>query len=183
MLSLLILSISVLLGYALGGRLSCLPGLRLRWLPLIYAALLIQLLIFPAFSERAVLPWAVEPLHLISYALLASWIVRHLNQLPIVLLSAGAAANLVALLANGGRMPASATALQKAGLVEASAHLLQNETYANLMLMSEETRWNVLGDWLFLPAWIPLSTAFSIGDVLIMLALGWLIVKGMRSHA
>jgi hypothetical protein len=183
MLSLLILSISVLLGYALGGRLSCLPGLRLRWLPLVYTALMIQLLIFPVLSENALLPWAVEPLHLLSYALLAAWIIRHLDRLPVVLLGAGAAANLAALLINGGRMPASANALQQAGLVEASARLLQDGTYANVVLMSAETRWNVLGDWLFLPAWIPLSTAFSIGDVLIMLALGWLIVKGMRSHA
>ena len=33
--------------------------------------------------------------------------------------------------------------------------------------MSAQTRLNFLGDWLFLPAWFPLSSAFSVGDVIL----------------
>ena len=183
MLPLLIVPLSLLVGLALGGRLSSLAYLKLRWIPLVFAALVIQLLIFPTVSEVAPLAWAAQPLHLLSYLLLAAWIVRHLHLAPVVLLGVGAVSNLLVLLSNRGFMPASVTALQRAGWNDLAAQLVREGTVANLVLMSSETRFNALGDWLYLPAWIPLTTAFSIGDVLIMLALSWLIVRGMRSHA
>lgn len=183
MLPLLIVPLSLIVGFALGGRLSSLAHLKLRWIPLVFAALAIQLLIFPTVSEVAPLAWAAQPLHLLSYLLLAAWIIRHLHLAPVILLGVGAAANLLVLLSNRGLMPASVRALQRAGWYDLAEQLLREGAVANLVLMSSETRCNVLGDWLYLPAWIPLTTAFSIGDVLIMLALSWLIVRGMRSHA
>lgn len=79
-------------------------------------------------------------------------------------------------------MPASINAVLKAGLPLLAERLMQDGAYANLILMSESSRLNVLGDILYLPKWIPFSAAFSIGDLLITLALIWLIVKGMRPN-
>ena len=76
-------------------------------------------------------------------------------------------------------MPASITALERAGFQGAVDRLLQGETVANVILMSPATKVNALGDWFYLPEWIPFSTAFSIGDVLIMVGLAWLIARGM----
>ncbi|MCK5584681.1 DUF5317 domain-containing protein [Candidatus Bipolaricaulota bacterium] len=180
MFFLFVIPIGLLIGFLLGGRLSGLGKLRLRWLPLVFVALVIQLLIFPLFTSTAILSFAKAPLHILSYVLLAVWIAANVRIIPIALLSLGAICNFAVLIANGGFMPASTNALQKAGLLDLADQLMQDGVYANLILMSSNTRLNFLGDILYLPKWIPFSAAFSIGDLLILLALIWLIVKGMR---
>jgi hypothetical protein len=94
----------------------------------------------------------------------------------------GAVSNFTAVASNGGRMPASVTALERAGLLRAASGLLEGETPANVVLMSSSTHVNSLGDWLYLPESVPFATAFSIGDVLIMVGLGWLIARGMKAN-
>ena len=180
MLFFFIIPIGLIIGFLSGGRLSGLGKLRLRWLPLVFIALAIQLLIFPLFSSTAIFPFAEVPLHILSYILLACWIAGNIRTVPVVLLSLGAICNFSVLLANGGFMPSSIAALQKAGLADLAERLAREGVYANLVLMSDSTRLNFLGDILHLPEWIPFSAAFSIGDLLILLALIWLIVKGMR---
>ena len=180
MFFLYIIPIGLVIGFVAGGRLSNLGKLPLRWMGLLLPALLIQLLIFPSFTAKALIPFATAPLHILSYVLLALWIVGNSRLLPILVLGLGAICNFTVLLANGGFMPASVSALQKAGL-SILAELLTNEgAYSNLILMSADTRLNFLGDFLYVPKWIPFSSAFSIGDLLIAMALTWLIVKGMR---
>ena len=173
--------LGVLIGYLSGGRISRLPLLRFRALYLIPIALLIQVLIFPLFSPEPLLPVATVPLHILSYALVLFFLALNLNVRPLLILGAGAVANLVAILANGGRMPASATALERAGLIQTVERLTASGEHGNVLLMNDSTRLNVLGDWLYLPSWFPGATAFSIGDLLIMVGLVYLIVRGMRS--
>ena len=180
MLFLMIVPIGLLAGYLLGGRMSGFGQLRLRWLPLVFISLGIQLLIFPSFTSTAILSFATAPLHILSYVLLAGWIAMNARTIPVAVLGLGAICNFSVLIANGGLMPASISALRNAGLVSVSDRLINEGAYANLILMSSSTRLNFLGDVLYLPEWIPFSSAFSIGDLLITLALIWLIVKGMR---
>lgn len=180
MLFFLVIPMGLLIGVLLGGRLTNLERLPLRWLPLVFVSLLIQLLIFPLFSDTAILPFANVPLHVLSYVFLVIWIAANIRMAPIMLLGLGAASNFLVLLLNDGLMPASTTAVLKAGLPFLAERLTQDGAYANLILMSESTRLNFLGDILYLPQWIPFSAALSIGDLLITLALIWLIVKGMR---
>lgn len=75
--------------------------------------------------------------------------------------------NLAVIAANGGYMPASAEALRRAGFSSVAQALEAGTRQGNTVLMSAKTRLNFLGDWLFLPAWVPLSSAFSLGDVLL----------------
>jgi len=178
-----VVPIGLLVGYLSGGRLSGLGKLPLRWLPLVLGALVIQLLIFPLFSSDPILPFAGVSLHILSYALLVVWIAANIRILPMSLLGAGAICNFVVVTANGGFMPASIDAVQSAGLSHLAERLTTEGVYANLIRMSSSTRLNFLGDVLYLPRWIPSSAAFSIGDLLIMLALVWLIAKGMRVDA
>jgi hypothetical protein len=173
----------LLLGYAFGGRTSNLPSLRLRALWLVLSALILQFLIFPLFSERPLLPYATVPLHVLSYLLVFVFLLLNLRVSGLIAIGVGALLNFAAIAANGGRMPASATALARAGLIETADRLTMSGAHGNVLLMSEGTRVNVLGDWLYLPGWIPFATAFSIGDVLILIGIAWLIVRGMRRRA
>ncbi|MBU1048674.1 DUF5317 domain-containing protein [Candidatus Bipolaricaulota bacterium] len=180
MFFLYVIPVGLLIGLLARGKIANLGKLPLRWVGLLFPALLIQLLIFPVFTSDALIPFATAPLHILSYALLAVWILANCRLLPIVTLGLGAVCNFAVLAANGGFMPASANALQQAGLSNLAGTLTREGAYSNLALMSADTRLNLLGDLLYVPKWIPLSAAFSIGDLLIALALVWLIVKGMR---
>ncbi len=183
MIFLVAAGIGLLLGYAFGGRVANLPSLRLKGLWLMVAALVLQLLIFPLFSDRPMLPYATGSLHIASYVLVFAFLTWNLDVRPLFAVGAGALFNFVVIAANGGRMPASATALERAGLVASSEQLIAEGTHGNVLLMSDTTRINFFGDCLYLPKWIPFATAFSLGDVLIMIGLAWLIVRGMRSNA
>ena len=182
MLYVIWLLIGLIVGRLSGGRVAHLARLRLRWLWLVAMALVIQILIFPIASGNSIVPYGTAALHVASYALLIVWMARNLHVVPIRGLLAGAVCNIITVAANGGYMPASVTALQRAGLEGVAERLLSGETVANVMLMSPSTRLNALGDWLYLPKAIPFSTAFSIGDVLIMIGLAWLVAWGMRTH-
>lgn len=183
MFFLIVILAGLAIGFATGGRLRNLGKLRLRWPWLVLGALLIQLLIFPSFAPEALIPFATAPLHVLSYVLLALWILVNARCLPILLLATGAICNFLVVVSNGGFMPTSPEALQHAGLLEAAQRLIEDGAYANLVLMSQHTHLNALGDILYLPKWIPFSAAFSIGDLVIVVALTWLIVKGMRIDA
>lgn len=182
MFFLYIIPIGLIIGFATGGRLSSLERLPLRWIGLLLPAFIIQLLIFPSFTSTALFPYATAPLHILSYCMLALWILGNYRLIPIAVLGVGALCNITALLFNGGFMPASVSALQKAGLSVLAEILINEGVYSNLILMSADTRLNFLGDFLYVPKWIPFSSAFSIGDLLISLALVWLIAKGMRTN-
>jgi len=177
--------IAIVLGLAIGrlreGRLINLTRLRLKWLWLIPVALGIQLLIFPLFSGVVLVPYATAPLHLLSYAILVVWLVANVRVRPVGVLLLGSACNFAAIAANGGYMPVSLPALRQAGLGAAADRLLDGDTVANVIRMTEATRLNVLGDWLYLPAAVPLSTAFSIGDVVLMIGIAWLAAEGMTA--
>ena len=176
MLFLLIVPIGLLLGWIMGGQVSRLGNLSFRRMGLVGGALLLQLLIFPVFSARAILPFATALLHILSYALLVTWILVNRRTRPIVLLGLGAGCNFAVVLANRGFMPASLHALRQSGLASLAEYLQNGESYSNLIPMSRTTQLNFLADVLYVPKWIPFSSAFSIGDLLIAVALIWLIV-------
>jgi hypothetical protein len=182
MIFLVAVLVGMLVGVLSGGKLTNLPSLRLRWLGLVLGALAIQLLIFPLFSERPLLPYGTVPLHIVSYVLLVVFLVVNLRRRPLLVLGVGAGLNLLAIAANGGRMPASVTALARAGHAATAEQLTSAGTHGNVLLMTSGTRLNLLGDWLYLPSWVPFATAFSVGDVMIMIGVAWLIVRGMRGR-
>jgi len=181
MLFLVAALVGVALGYALGGRVANLVGLRFKWTWLVLVGLIVQLLIFfPLFSERPLFPYWTVPLHVLSYVAVFVFLVLNLRVRALLILGFGALLNFVVIAVNGGRMPASATALERAGHAVIAESLISTGSYANVLLMSESTRLNLLGDWLHLPKWLPFAAAFSLGDVVIMVGLAWLIVEGMR---
>src|SRR5262249_41817666 len=90
--------------------------------------------------------------------------------IPLVVV--GAASNLIAILANGGYMPADPAALAAVG------HTL-GEGYSNSAVL-QHVELQPLTDIFALPHWLPFTNVFSVGDVLIGVGGAWLVVATMR---
>ncbi len=95
--------VGVLAGFLLGGRLSNLERLRLRWWALVVSALAIQVAIFTALVP---LPSRAIPfLYLLSNSLACAWLVRNIRVGGVPCIGVGSLSNLAAITLNGGRMP------------------------------------------------------------------------------
>lgn len=143
----------------LGGRWSLLGRIRLRGTLLFYVAIALQIVAFPMHR----LPWrtpdrAAIVLWLVSYALFASALAVNARIPGVPLVAVGLVSNVLAVLANGGHMPALPSALRAAGL-----HFSQSRNSAEMAqphLAWLVDRWAV-------PSWVPWGNVFSVGDVAI----------------
>jgi hypothetical protein len=155
-----------------GGRLGALVEVRLRHVWAIVAALGLEIVAMelPGLPDgvRAALMVAAYPVAAVFLA--ANW---RVPGMPLV--AFGAALNLLAITANGGVMPASPSALARAGL-PFSEPGFQNSTAL------PDPRLAFLGDVFFIPASWPLSNVFSVGDVLIALGVVWALHRICRSR-
>ncbi len=106
---------------------------------------------------------------LVGYGLFQN---RHLKSLYLVLL--GLFLNTLVILANGGHMPVSLEALQRAG-VKGWEEILKNRADAVHTLLKEDTRLPFLGDVIALP---PLGKAVSLGDIFILAGIAGVLVEG-----
>jgi hypothetical protein len=166
--------IGVLVGLLAGGRPAGLASLRLRWQGAIVGGLLFQVVLFAGpVTER--IGDLGPPLYVASTLVVVAAMVRNRAVTGIPVVIAGALCNLVAVLANGGFMPASPTALAAAGRVVPAA-------YSNSSQVADPAAWP-LTDIFALPAWLPLANVFSVGDVLIGAGVAIVIVVHMRRPA
>lgn len=144
----------------LGGRLGELAELRFGAIPAVVLAILVQVVIVTLVPGGA--PWLHQVAHVVSYGL-AAWFVWANRRLPgLVVLAAGGAANLAAIAANGGVMPASRGALRAAGLPVEHDAFLNSSAVAHPHLQ-------FLGDVFATPPGLPFSNVFSVGDVLLVM--------------
>jgi hypothetical protein len=164
--------IGIVLGYLVGGRLERLAAVQFRWAPLAIGGLLGQVVLFSTPVASAVGD-AGPLLYVVSTAAVLVAVARNLAIPGMALVLAGAACNLLAILANGGVMPASP---------EAAAALASDggEGFSNSVVMTDPAL-RPLTDIFVLPAWVPFANVFSVGDVLIGLGVALVIALGMRS--
>lgn len=110
--------------------------------------------------------------------LLASLLVN--RRLPgMGLLATGAILNLAVIFANGGRMPVAQAGVQ-AMLGPEAVHDLAQGGDPIYSLVTAETRLPFLADVLYVP--LGLTKVFSVGDILIWLAIAHLVQSGMRGQ-
>ena len=143
-----------------GGRISALADVQFRspWLALVAILLQIAVIsILPGGSQGV-----HRGVHLVSYALIAAFVVANRRFPYLWLISLGGACNLLAIVANGGVMPASASALERAGIHQAPAEFANSTPVAGAHL-------SFLGDVFAVPGWLPISNVFSVGDVILLL--------------
>jgi hypothetical protein len=145
----------------LGGRWSRLATIRLRLVWLFYVAIAMQLVAFPFRS----MPWRTSDrvgivLWLISFGifLVAIAVNAHLPGLPLIAL--GLLSNIVAVVSNGGHMPALPSALRAAGML----HFTTSNNSAKMA--SPNVGWLV--DRWAVPSWVPWGNVFSVGDVAVV---------------
>jgi len=173
---------AILLGLLLGlvrhRSLTHLAQLRLRASWLVLLAVLIQILILPLGPKaKPILTWGMEYLHIASYLLLVLFAVINYRERALWPMALGMLSNFIVITANGGHMPASLDALRAAGRTATVAQLLTEGVSGNVVVMSDQTKLNFLGDIFWLPGWVPLANAFSIGDLLLAIGVIWLLAK------
>lgn len=140
--------------------------IRQMWLVFVPPALII----FFALARKAGIEGFVLAasgwLHIISYTclLILVWLNRKLA--GAAFLAIGLVLNMTVLLANGGRMPVSYHAAEKAGTKQELLLVLREDKMTRHKLMTKDTRLNFLGD--IIPVYTPRSVdpeVSSVGDV------------------
>jgi hypothetical protein len=154
------------------GRLSALGDLRLRHPELACAGIVLQVVIVSLLpSGSQVLH---EGVHLLSYALLGAcaWANRRVPGVWLVAL--GGLLNFVAIVANGGVMPADPDLVVNAA--QRGGHGFVNSGVV------ADPRLSFLGDIFATPRSWPLANVYSVGDILILLGVVVLLhrVSGSR---
>ena len=165
--------LGLIAGLLLGGRPAGLGTLSFRWAWVFLAGLAIQVVLFSdAVTSRIGDLGAL--IYVLSTALVVAAVVanRRITGLPVV--AVGAVCNLAAIVANGGYMPASLSALATLGRVP-------KIVYSNSAVVQDPAL-APLGDVFALPSWLPFSNIFSVGDVLIGLGVAIVIVVAMRAR-
>ena len=174
-------------GLVCRGRIARLADLRLRlgWVALL--ALLVQVVLIFAPPGRSAaghdpLRLALAPtLAVLGAVVVANW---WLPGMPLVAL--GLLANACVIVANGGLMPVSPAAVQRAGVAPSGGRVGMDTSLGerlpgskDVLLPAEETRLAWLSDWLVSPP-IPRRKIFSPGDLLVAAGITVLLVGAMR---
>lgn len=165
------LPIGLVIGFATGGRAAGLSEVRLRWAPLAVLGLLMQLVLF--FGPVAESVGALGmPVYIGSTALVLLVVLRNAARPGLAVVALGALSNLVAIVVNGGFMPASPAAMAALGRSV-------NGGYSNSAIVADPMLWP-LTDIFAIPHEVPFANVFSVGDVLIGLGLAWAIAAAMH---
>lgn len=145
-----------------GGRLGRLAAVEVRHGWTVAVAVAVQFLVMSVLPEQ--IGALGGALHLASYGFGGFFLWANRRIPGLWLIAAGGLANFAAIAVNGGVMPASASAFESAGLPAG------NGAFSNSAVL-DDVRLAVLGDIFAIPASLPLSNVFSLGDVCVVIGL------------
>ena len=165
--------LGIVAGSLLGGRLEGLGRLQFRWAPLALLGLAVQVALF-SDPLSGMVGDAGPFVYVMSTIAVLVAVLRNLETPGLRLVLLGAGSNLVAILANGGYMPADPSAAASVGGIAPG--------YSNSSVVAEPV-FEPLTDIFATPAWLPFANVFSIGDVLIGVGVALTIVRAMRAPA
>lgn len=148
-----------------GGDLRRIGDIQLRRTWLIWLCFAVQLASGIAGSFT---PGAGAWLHVVSFAPAGFFVWSNRHMPGAMIMAAGGTLNLAAIATNGGMMPARPSAWERAGLPQ-----FTDADFANSMPTTDAPLW-FLGDIFFIPEGMPLANVFSIGDVMLVVAVGWM---------
>lgn len=163
--------LGLLLGLLVGGRPAGLAAIRFRWAWLAILGFAIQVVLFAGPVSDRVGDVLGPIVYVGSTALVLVAVLRNVRLPGLAIVAAGAASNLTAIIANGGYMPAGAAARAEVGQGAIT-------TYSNSKVIANPVL-EPLTDVLALPAWLPFTNIFSIGDLLIAIGVVVAIVVPM----
>jgi hypothetical protein len=180
--------VALALGFATGGSLARAGGLRIRLLPLLVGALLVQVAIFTPIAGRLDITHRVGPyVHIATLYVVLFVMFRNLRIPGMKVIIIGAALNALVITANGGFMPSPESALEGAGRLEnvrqeEAEQRGESRIFSNSTVADDDTRLPFLGDVFVIPDRFPISNVISIGDILIAIGAMIAIVRVMHSE-
>jgi hypothetical protein len=162
-------AVAIGLGYLLGGRLSWLSGIKVRWFPLALVGLCLQMA--PVPGNR----WPVYLLY-VSFVLLLVFALMNLRVTGFAIITVGIILNFTVIAANGG-MPVSRQSLVDSGQTSTLPALVHSGG-AKHHLVGPDDRLTFLADVIAVPA--PVSQSVSLGDLFTYGGVVLLMVAAMR---
>jgi len=164
MFVLVVLACALCLSLTTGGRLRYIENFHLKALLLGVGAFVVQLLIFTSHGE--LLLGALLPgVYVLSLLMLLAFLLVNRRVFGVPILLVGLMLNILVIGANHGRMPADPQALVATGQGSHAEELVRDGTAANVVLMSDQTHLNFLGDYIVLPFLGDMGSAYSAGDL------------------
>jgi len=177
----LILALGIGLGIGLVwakwlGRPYQLPGLKYAWLAI--TAFLPQFFVSYFEQTQTLVPDRLAALAIVSsqgLLFLFAWFNRHLPGMLILII--GIVLNFTVIATNGGFMPINPqTAEQVVGKERLSSFELGDRIGdKDVLLPSNETRFELLGDRFLPPEGFPYQVAFSMGDIFVAVGACWML--------
>jgi hypothetical protein len=168
------LVVAVALGLLLRGRLDGLTRVRFHWAPVALLGMIVQVTLFST-PLTATVGDVGPPMYVASTAAVLVVVLRNVAMPGLAVVAVGAASNLAAIVANGGWMPASSSALANVGTSIGDGYSNSRELAAPALAP--------LTDIFAMPRWLPFANVFSIGDVVIAIGIVIAIVAAMRVPA
>lgn len=155
--------LSVLVALLLRRPLSRLADVRLCHPWLILIAILLQIVMFteplgPVLAHAHVIP----VLNTATYVLVLVFCLLNFRVRSLLVVAVGCFLNGLAIIANGGYMPADPVS---AGHVVHD--LVESGIVNNSRALDESTRLPFLTDIFHMPSWMPLANVFSVGDIVV----------------
>lgn len=150
-----------------GGSLKSLAETRFHWVPLLYAALIVQIA-FEFWSPSWMHGTFAFALLMATTAGIAAFLFANRSLPGLAIAGAGLALNLLVIGVNGA-MPVSAAAARDAGV---KANL--DDIGFKHEKMGPDTRLRFLGDVIPIPN---SQQVFSVGDIVLAIGIGWLVYR------
>jgi hypothetical protein len=161
--------VGLIAGLAFGGRPRGLARIQFRWAWLVIACLMLQLVLFSA-PVNTVVGDLGPPLYVGSTLVVLGVVLANSTRAPgLILVAMGAAANLAAIVANGGYMPA---------IPEVLVGRAATVGYSNSVELAQPAL-APLVDRFVMPSGLPFANVFSVGDVVIGIGTVLVIVVAM----
>ncbi len=166
------IALGLVLGLLLGGRLENLANIRLRFLPLLFVAVIFRFAVEAALGFGLPMAEALRmPLLALAYGLLLFVLWKNRWYPGLALAMVGITANGLAILANGGRMPVWAPAYEMSGIQGPIDSVLHFELTAEIgpeFLLGL----GPLADIIPIPFW-PVQNVASLGDLFLTAGLAF----------
>jgi hypothetical protein len=173
---------AILIGWALGGRLSGLAQLNLRWIWLIAAGLIVQVVAMGYVGRSWSFVTANRPAIIVGmYLLVLIGLARNWRVPGMVVVTVGFALNFTVILANGGQMPVTRQTMEASGqgwLIADTRDGQPVDKSKDILLPKEDTRLWALSDIFITPP--PVRRAASLGDFVTFAGVALAIVACMR---
>ena len=180
MFVLAVLGVALISSLLTGGRLRNIENFHLKALLLGVGAFVVQLVIFT--SRRESLLGALLPgIYVLSLLMLLAFLLVNRKVFGVPILLVGLMLNVLVIGANHGRMPADPQALVATGQSSPAEQLVRDGTAANVVLMSDQTHLNFLGDYIVLPFLGDMGSAYSVGDLVALVGEAALVYGMVRA--